>query len=605
MRYTFPYAGLLGILALACSADPRSGEPESTRTVEQALAPGVGTTFQQEIRYSAASGKLKSHCELSLLVPSATSLEVTATEIVDGTDTSIDSLTWSGAPLAPDYGIGKPRDRIEVIGCSSGPPCRVTFRLTMVGLPAGTPLGCHLEAEDASGVVASGQVPANALTPHGSPPSDLRFRQKLLWSEDGSLMSSQCTFRQLSVSTQARVTDFGLSQNGAPLFGALPPITIGSNAWLTSTGAVPAGRTLVGWTGADTRFKHIIPVGTLLAPEDVVRCEGRFEDAPDSPVFDVNLTDPGYGAGMSLTAGASGQGPMFEGCAIFPADNAWNQDISRAPVHPNNDVYLAHMSPGANVHLDLGVTEEYYGIPYAVVGAQQPLVPIAYGTDGADYSDESDPGPFPIPLDVHIEGGSPSDPDPSSGDRHVIVLQRGVCDLFELYNTVRTTSPAGFMCSSSAQWDVDINDTRPPGWTSADAAGLPIFPGLLRYEEVAAGAIQHALRFTVPSAQRAYIPPASHMGPVQDPAYPPYGLRVRLKASFDDSAYSAQAQVITRALKKYGLMFADQGSGWYISGTPNPGWASLVSELHGTRPIPASAFEVVYTGDPVVGYGSN
>ena len=221
--------------------------------------------------------------------------------------------------------------------------------------------------------------------------------------------------------------------------------------------------------------------------------------------------------------------PSLGGCQIFPADNAWNRDVSADPVHANSAALLAEMVPGNSIHLDLGVSEEYYGIPYIVVPANQPLVPITFGTGGADYSDESDPGPMPIPLDVHIEGGSTEDPDPGSGDRHVLVVRQGDCRLYELFNTVRTG--AGFQVSSSAVWDLTINDTRPAGWTSADAAGLPILPGLLKYDEVSEDRLHHALRFTIPQVRRAYTAPASHCGQYNDAALPPYGTRVRLKAS--------------------------------------------------------------------------
>ena len=178
------------------------------------------------------------------------------------------------------------------------------------------------------------------------------------------------------------------------------------------------------------------------------------------------------------------------GCQIFPADNAWNRDVSGDPVAGNSSDFLAQMSPGNSIHLDLGTNEEYYGIPWTVVPASQPMVTIEYGTDGADYSDESDPGPMPIPLNAPIEGGSADDPDPSSGDRHVLVIQQESCVLYELYNAVRTSG--GFRVSSSARWDLKMNATRPAGWTSADAAGLPILPGLLKHGEAASGSIDHA-----------------------------------------------------------------------------------------------------------------
>jgi hypothetical protein len=299
--------------------------------------------------------------------------------------------------------------------------------------------------------------------------------------------------------------------------------------------------------------------------------------------------DPGIPSGESST----GVSPRIGGCDIFPADNPWNRDISAEPVDPASDALIAAMSPEAVLHLDLGTTEEYYGIPYTVVPASQPLVPITYGTGGYDYSDESDPGPLPIPLDAAIEGGSSADPDPDSGDRHVLVLQQGSCTLYELYNTERVAG--GFRVSSSAVWNLAVNHTRPTGWTSADAAGLPILPGLLKYDEAAAGTITHALRFTTPAVRRAYVAPASHCGSYSDPSRPPYGLRVRLKAAFDLSPYSGAARSVLTALQRYGLILADQGSPWYVTGTSNPGWAGALSQLR-DHPVRGRDFEVIRFG---------
>ena len=299
------------------------------------------------------------------------------------------------------------------------------------------------------------------------------------------------------------------------------------------------------------------------------------------------------GGGGAPPPASGGPVASIGGCEVFPASNAWNRNVSAAPVAANSAALLAVMSPGNALHLDLGTTEEYYGIPYAVVPAGQPLVPITYGTDGADYSDESDPGPMPIPLDAHIEGGSPGDPDPTSGDRHVLVVRQGDCRLFELYNAVRTAT--GFQVSSSAQWDLTTNATRPAGWTSADAAGLPILPGLLKYEEVASGAITHALRFTVPRVRRAYVAPASHCGQYADATLPPYGTRARLRADFPLASYSGDALVILTALKTYGLLLADQGSAWYVTGTSDPRWADALAQLR-AHPVHGSDFEVLASG---------
>ena len=234
--------------------------------------------------------------------------------------------------------------------------------------------------------------------------------------------------------------------------------------------------------------------------------------------------------------------------------------------------------PGNALHLDLGTSEEYYGIPFTVVPADQPRVAIAYGTDGADYSDESDPGPMPIPRDVPIEGGSAADPNPASGDRHVLVVQQGDCILYELYNTVRTAS--GFRVSSSAQWDLKVNATRPAGWTSADAAGLPILPGLLKYDEVAAGRISHALRFTIPRVRQRIRRAREPLRPVRRRLAPALRhARAAASRTFPWTRTPATRCVILTALKTYGLMLADQGSAWYVTGTSNPRWADALDQL--------------------------
>jgi hypothetical protein len=200
---------------------------------------------------------------------------------------------------------------------------------------------------------------------------------------------------------------------------------------------------------------------------------------------------------------------------------------------------------------------------------------------------------MPIPLDAPIEGGSTEDPNPSSGDRHVLVIQQDACVLYELYNAVRTST--GFRVSSSAIWDLNVNATRPAGWTSADAAGLPILPGLLKHSEVASGAINHALRFTVPHVRRAYVAPASHCGQYSDASLPPYGTRARLKAGFSLAPYGGDALVILTALKKYGLILADQGSGWYITGASDPAWENALDQLR-ANPVRGSDFELLESG---------
>jgi len=272
---------------------------------------------------------------------------------------------------------------------------------------------------------------------------------------------------------------------------------------------------------------------------------------------------------------------LLGGCPVFPASNAWNRDVSKLPVDPRSNAYIASINGGGNrfLHADFGGGGAY-GIPYRVVSRSQPRVPIRF----TDYGDESDPGPYPIPLNAPVEGGS---------DRHVLALQRGTCKLFELYNANR--SGAGWAASSGAVFNLRSNGLRHEGWTSADAAGLPILPGLARYDEVRRGQITHALRFTVQRTQRGFIHPATHQaGSSSDPDLPPMGLRVRLKASYRLGRFHGQALVILRALKRYGMLNADNGSSWFITGGSDRRWND--EDLNQLKTVPGSAFEAVQTG---------
>jgi hypothetical protein len=274
-------------------------------------------------------------------------------------------------------------------------------------------------------------------------------------------------------------------------------------------------------------------------------------------------------------------GPMIGGCPVFPIDNAWNTDISTAPLHPRSASIIARL--GGRLHPDFGENPEY-GIPFLVVPADEQPVPVTY----VAYGDESDPGPFPIPLDAPIEGGASSD-----GDRHVLAVQEGSCQLYELYRAF--PSPDGWEADAGARFDLRSNALRPLGWTSADAAGLPILPGLVRYDEVAAGSIAHAIRVTFAATQRGYILPATHFASSStDPDLPPMGLRLRLAASYDISGLTGQARVIATAMQRYGLIVADNGSNWYFQGGTDPRWDD--DDLGQLKDIPGSAFEVVDTG---------
>jgi hypothetical protein len=274
--------------------------------------------------------------------------------------------------------------------------------------------------------------------------------------------------------------------------------------------------------------------------------------------------------------------PPARSCPIFPRDNPINQEIAHAPVDPRSAQYIASIGASLHLHADFGANPAY-GIPYVVVPAHQPEVPIAFTAYGA----ESNPGPYPIPLDAPVEGAG------EAGDRHVLVLQEGTCKLYELYDARR--AGRGWEADSGAVFDLRSNALRPEGWTSADAAGLPIFPLLARYGEVRAGRIDHALRVTVPSTQAGYIHPATHYASSStDPDLPPMGLRLRLNAHFDLAHYHGQALVILRALERYGLIVADNGSSWFITGAPDPHWNE--TDLDQLEQVPGSAFEAVSSG---------
>jgi len=291
-------------------------------------------------------------------------------------------------------------------------------------------------------------------------------------------------------------------------------------------------------------------------------------------------------ASATVQAAATPSPPNVGGCNVFPANNAWNEDVSKLPVRADSARLIKSISSTGGrtmLHADFG-GHGAYGIPFMLVASTQKRYPIHYTA----YGDESSPGPFPIPPKAPVEGGVSS-----TGDRHVIVLQEGTCHLFELYRGFwRGTR---WDAASGVNWNLASNKLRPLGWTSADAAGLPIFPGLARYGEVAAGAIHHAIRFTVAETQRGYIFPATHYASSSNnAALPPMGLRLRLKASYPLSRFHGEALVILQALKRYGMIAADNGSSWYLTGGADPRWND--NDLDQLKTVPGAAFEAVNTG---------
>jgi hypothetical protein len=283
----------------------------------------------------------------------------------------------------------------------------------------------------------------------------------------------------------------------------------------------------------------------------------------------------------------SASAPTLAGCPVFPASNVWNQPVSTLPVAADSAQLIASIGLTAGVHADFGsglYDGQSIGIPFVVVnGKTTPKSRVKF-----DYTDESDKGPYPIPSNVPIEGY----PNPGNGDRHAIIVDRSTCKLYELYALRRAGS--GWAAGSGAIWNLRSNALRPSGWTSADAAGLPILPGLALWPEVAAGQIDHALRFTASRTRNTFIYPARHeASSSSDPSLPPMGLRVRLKASVDISKLPPQARIVAQAMKTYGLILADNGSPWYISGAPNAHWSN--DQLHALGALNGSDFEVVDT----------
>jgi hypothetical protein len=302
-----------------------------------------------------------------------------------------------------------------------------------------------------------------------------------------------------------------------------------------------------------------------------------------------------------LAPGASAVGPYpsLDPCQVFPDppaslpanapslgnEAAWNQDISEAPRDPRSAAYIAYINShgGTFLHPDFG-SPRPYGFPFAVVGPGQAKLPIHFTA----YGDESDPGPYPVPRGAPVEGGNRSD-----GDRHVLVVDRAQCKLYELYRAFSVAKPKPhWNADQGSVWDLNSTALRPEGWTSADAAGLPIFPGLVRYDEVAAGHLGHAIRVTFESTRNAWVHPASHCaGDTDSASAPPMGLRLRLKAGYGLGRFSGAAKVIATAMKQYGLIVADNGSNWYFSGSSDRRWDD--DDLNQLKRIPGSAFEVV------------
>lgn len=320
-----------------------------------------------------------------------------------------------------------------------------------------------------------------------------------------------------------------------------------------------------------------IPLGLLLLLALAFACRPGLWAAPDAGETAPDEAQPTPAA--TQAAGLP--------CPLFPVDNIWNTPIDTLPAHPLSDAYVDAIGRDTGFHADFGSgiwppdDGGPIGIPYVVVPAGQPAGNIEFY-----YPDESDPGPYPIPPNPPIEGGLDSD-----GDRHILIVQEGSCVLYELFDA-RQQADGRWQAGSGAMFDLRSNGLRPAGWTSADAAGLPILPGLVRYDEVATGEIAHAIRFTAPQTQRAYVWPARHFASsLTDERYPPMGQRFRLRADYDLSEFHPQVQVILRAMQRYGIILADNGSPWYVSGAPDERWDN--DALRQLRQLQGSDFEAV------------
>jgi hypothetical protein len=336
--------------------------------------------------------------------------------------------------------------------------------------------------------------------------------------------------------------------------------------------------------------KHSLPLAGVLATLVIgglnAGCSPPLGETSDPP----SRPPPGTGPGPeTMPPGTepppAGNGASIAGCPLFPPDNEWNRRIDGDQVDARSTSYITAMNGGVGttfLHPDFG-SDPTYGIPWIAVPGTQAKVPVTF-----QYADESDPGPYPIPPDAPVEGGAGA-----GGDRHVLVVDRDQCKLYETFDS-HYRGPH-WEAGSGAVWDLRSNALRPLGWTSADAAGLPVLSGLVRRQEVMAGRIAHALRFTVRRTQRAFVHPATHFAStLTDPNLPPLGLRVRLKASYDIGRFNRNVQVILTALKQYGMFLADNGGDWFISGEANPDWND--EELRQLKSVPASAFEAVRTG---------
>jgi hypothetical protein len=383
--------------------------------------------------------------------------------------------------------------------------------------------------------------------------------------------------------------------NATPVVSSVSPTSFAAGAYaLAVTGSkfVSGAQVMFGGSALTTTYIS----STQLTARGSEPADGTYAVSVTNPnpgssasgTIDVTVTSSSGGnpPPSACSAISLGQSGSLNGFLPFPTDNAWNQNVANAPIDPNSAAIINFLGVSDPLHPDFGSGEyngSSIGIPYIVVDSQQAPVAINFTA----YGDESDPGPMPVPANAPIEGY----PNPGSGDRHVLVVDNSTCWLYELYSSYPQTD-GSWNAASAAVWDLLADEQRPLTWTSADAAGLSIFAGLARYDEVASGEIKHALRFTLQNSRAAFVPPASHWAATSTNANAaPMGMRLRLKAGFDISQFSAANQVILKALQQYGMIMADNGSNMYISGAPDDRWNN--DDLHNLDEVTASDFEVV------------
>lgn len=405
----------------------------------------------------------------------------------------------------------------------------------------------------------------------------------LLGGTTGSILSEQTTGANGAFQfPNVAAGNYGMTFTAAGHLGAVYSFTVGAGGVTLNTVTLLAGNA-DGNSVIDLADAGLIGAN-YKAPAPPAPASADFNADGVINLLDLVLVGKNFGkVPQTINQQVASTGPTIGNCPVFPADNPWNQLVTNMPLHPNSANFInSILSSRTNLHPDFGSNPDY-GIPYVLVNGSQPKVPITFTA----YGDESDPGPYPIPPNAPVEAG---------GDRHVIAVDTDNCKLYEMFNS--QFNGTGWNADAGAVFDFRSNALRTMGWTSADAAGLPIFPGLVRYDEIQAGVIKHALRFTVQNSQRAYILPATHFASSStNPNLPPMGLRLRLKSSFNISGYTGASRIILQALKDYGMIVADNGSSWFISGATDSRWND--DDLNQLKGVAGSNFEVVFTGNPI------